>query len=101
MNKWCWPGLGVTENTCAMSERAAEYSPWRSNIKTLAFGYRVSPCGGWTIERNKLATVVDFPEPVEPRIAQCRVVNDDTSMRTFILSALDNVPITICPNDSE
>ena len=50
------------------------------------------------IDRNKLAIVVDFPEPVEPKTAECRVISSSRLTLAGMLSALERDPITICPN---
>ncbi len=50
---------------------------------------------GRAIERSKLATVVDFPDPVEPRTALCRVTSASSDSFTGIFSELDSDPILI------
>ena len=41
--------------------------------------------------------VVDLPDPVDPRTAECRVTNSFSAILAAILSALDSVPIVTCP----
>ena len=37
--------------------------------------------------------VVDFPDPVDPSTAECRVTSSLTAILAAMLSALDRVPI--------
>ena len=76
--------------TRLVPSKADPYSPWGSMMITCAFGKLPL-----VIDFKIAATVFDFPLPVEPRIAQCRVTSLSRSSVALRLSDAECVPIRI------
>src|SRR5690606_26576094 len=92
ISKLFCPGKGETLNTSALSCSALEYSPCISTSTMRADGYKRSLDN----VASRLATVVDFPDPVVPTTKLCLLTTLLMSTKAGIESAPDRCPIRTC-----